>query len=56
MAEKMVYFRISEELDALIETEAKRFGIPKSGFLNLLVQNYFDDIRFERRREEEVPK
>jgi len=51
MVDKMVYFRTSEELDALIETEAKRLSISKAGFLSLLVQNYFDDIHFERRRE-----
>lgn len=55
MVDKMVYFRTSEELDNSIETEAKRLGITKAGFLSLLVQNYFDDIHFERRREPNPP-
>lgn len=50
MATKIIYVRIEEQLDPLIEEEAKRLGIGKGGFVSLLINNYFDDIRFERRR------
>jgi N-acetylglutamate synthase-like GNAT family acetyltransferase len=52
----MVYFRINEYLDSKIEAEAQRLGITKVGFISLLVQNYFDDITFERRRVSDSPE
>lgn len=50
--EVLIWFRISKTLAAKLKEEAKLRHIPKSGFLSLLVESYFDGIKFERKKEE----
>jgi hypothetical protein len=43
---------LDDDLTELADKEAKRLGISFAAFIRLLINQYFDDIRFERRRED----
>lgn len=51
MAVKTRNIALTPEQAELADKEAQRLGISFSAFIRLLLSQYFDDVRFERRRE-----
>lgn len=45
---KRFNFMMSEKVWKQIEKESKDLGIPGSGFLRMLIKQYFDGVKFER--------
>jgi len=41
---------LTKEQKDLINQEAERLGVSINGFIRLLLNQYFDDIRFERKK------
>lgn len=51
MSKKATTISLSEETFNKAQEEANKLGLPFSGFISLLLSQYFDGIRFERNRE-----
>jgi len=49
---KSVLLRLEEKDQAVIQAEAKKLGMTVSSFIRLLIKQYFDGIKFERRSED----
>jgi len=49
MTTKVIIFKVTSEQKEAIKAEARRLGLNMSSFLRLLVQQWSDGIRFERR-------
>jgi len=52
--QKMVRFLVSSEDAKKLEQEAKKLGISVSAFMRLLIKQWSDGIRFEKRADERV--
>ena len=52
MAVKTRNIALTPEQAELADKEARRLGISFSAFIRLLMSQYFEEVRFERRREE----
>ena len=50
--EKSILLRLEEEDRAVIQAEAKKLGMTTSSFIRLLIKQYFNGIKFERRSED----
>lgn len=49
MESEIIIFKVTKEQKQAIKREAGRLGLNMSSFLRLLVQQWSDGIRFERR-------
>ncbi len=49
--DKVIRFRLNNETKLSLETEAKGLGLSVSAFIRLLIRQWDDGIRFERRRD-----
>lgn len=47
----VVNFDIDDEVYNNAKDEAKRLGMPLSAFIRLLLKDYFDGVRFERKQQ-----
>jgi len=50
MAKKTTTIALSQEMMEQAQREASRLGLSFSDFVNLLLNQYFDDIHFGRKR------
>ena len=46
---KSILLRLTEEDQAAIHAEAEKLGMTTSSFIRLLIKQYFNGIRFERK-------
>jgi len=49
MTTKVIIFKVTSEQKQAIQKEADRLGLSMSAFIRLLIQQWSDGIRFERR-------
>ena len=51
--QRSILVRLPEDVKIRAEMEAKELGISLSGFIRLLLSQYFNGVRFERRASKE---
>lgn len=50
---KGIFIRLPEGVKEQVDEEAGRLGLSTNDFIRLLINQYFDDIHFSRRRDRE---
>jgi len=49
MESEVIIFKVTKEQKEAVKQEARKLGLNMSSFLRLLIQQWSDGIRFERR-------